>query len=397
MSVNTMSFEQAATVLNSLVQQATGSTALTVTSLADYISVGQQLLRTGYDPLNVGISQLVAKTIFAYRPFSGALSSLDRDSNEWGAITRKVNAVNQPVETDGTYTLTDGQHTPDMFDVRKPKLWQSNFYGYDVWSDHVSVTRQQLKNAVQNPAEMGRLLDLILGTKANEMEMSRVAFRRATIANMIGALYALNNTVQVRHLLTEYNTATGLTTPLTVQTVKQPENYGPFFRWAYAQIAKASDMIRNPNGIYHLNPNAGTILRHTPKEDQRLYIYSGALHDVDAQVLATTFNPDRVDKQLPAVTESVDFFQSAQSPDEINVIPAYIDATGQMPASPTAQNVENIFALLCDRDAIGVNFYQQSVEVSPYEAAGQYYNYWYHDAHRYYCDVTENAVLFLLD
>lgn len=397
MSVNTMSFEQAATVLTSLVQQATGSTALTVTSLADYISVGQQLLRTGYDPLNIGISQLVSKTIFAYRPFSGALSSLDRDSNEWGAITRKVNAIQQPVEDDGTYNLTDGSHTTDMFDVRKPKLWQSNFYGYDIWTDHVSVTRQQLKNAVQNPAEMGRLLDLILGTKSNEMEMSRVAFRRATIANMIGALYALNNPVQVRHLLTEYNTATGLTTPLTVQTVKQPENYGPFFRWAYAQIAKASDMIRNPNGIYHLNPSAGTILRHTPKEDQRLYIYSGALHDVDAQVLATTFNPDRVDKQLPAVTESVDFFQAAGTPDAVNVIPAYIDATGQQPASPTAQNVENIFALLCDRDAIGVNFYQQSVEVSPYEAAGQYYNYWYHDAHRYYCDVTENAVLFLLD
>ena len=392
-----MNFEQSAAILTSLVQQATGNTALTVTSLADYISVGQQLLRTGYDPLNIGISQLVSKTIFAYRPFSGALSSLDRDSNEWGAITRKVNAIQQPVENDGTYSLTDGQHSPDMFDVRKPKLWQSNFYGYDIWTDHVSVTRQQLKNAVQNPAEMGRLLDLILGTKSNEMEMSRVAFRRATIANMIGALYALNNPVQVRHLLTEYNTATGLTTPLTVQTVKQPENYGPFFRWAYAQIAKTSDMLRNPNSIYHLNPSAGTILRHTPKEDQRLYIYSGALHDVDAQVLATTFNPDRVDKQLPAVTESVDFFQAAGTPDAVNVIPAYIDATGQMPASPTAQNVENIFALLCDRDAIGVNFYQQSVEVSPYEAAGQYYNYWYHDAHRYYCDVTENAVLFLLD
>lgn len=395
MSVNSMSFEQAATVLNSLVQQATGNTALTVTSLADYISVGQQLLQTGYDPLNIGISQMVSKTIFAYRPFAGMLSSLDRDANEWGAITRKVNAIQQPVEQSGVYALTDGQHNPDMFDVRKPKLWQSNFYGFDVWTDHVSVTRQQLKNAVTNPAEMGSLLDLILGTKSNEMEMSRVAFRRATIANMIGALNALANTAQVRHLLTEYNAATGLA--LTSQTVKQPANYGAFFRWAYAQIAKASDMIRNPNALYHLNPNAGVILRHTPKEDQRLYIYSGALHDVDAQVLATTFNPDRVDSQLPAVTEAVDFFQSAQTPDAINVNPAYIDATGAVVANPTAQNVTDIFALLCDRDAMGVNFYDQSVEVSPYETAGKYYNYWYNDAHRYYCDVTENAVLFLLD
>lgn len=395
MSVNSMSFEQAAAVLTSLVQQATGNTALTVTSLADYISAGQQLLQTGYDPLIIGISQMVNNTIFAYRPFSGMLSSLDRDTNEWGAITRKVNAIQQPVEQSGVYTLTDGLHAPDMYDVRKPKLWQTNFYGFDVWSDHVSITKQQLKNAIQSPSEMGRLLDLILGTKANEMEMSRVAFRRATIANMIGALNALANTAQVRHLLTEYNAATGLS--LTAQTVKQPNNYAPFFRWAYSQIAKTSDMLRNPNALYHLNPNAGTILRHTPKEDQRLYIYSGALHDVDAQVLATTFNPDRVDSQLPAVTEAVDFFQSAQTPDAINVNPAYIDATGAVVANPTAQNVTDIFALLCDRDAMGVNFYDQSVDVTPYEAAGKYYNYWYHDAHRYYCDVTENAVLFLLD
>lgn len=393
MSVNAMAFEDAAAILTSLAQQATGQAVQAVTDLSSYISVGQQTLRTGYDPLNIGVSQMVSKTIFAYRPYRGALASLDRDSNEWGAITRKVNAINQPVESEGSYALTDGQHSPDMFDVRKPKLWQSNFYGFDVWADHVSVTRKQLKNAVLNPAEMGRLMDLILGTKANEMEISRVAFRRATLANMIAAVVALNNTAQVRHLLTEYNAATGLS--LTAQTVMQPANYAPFIRWAYAQIAKVSDLLEEPNATYHLNPSAGTILRHTPKADQRLYVYSGALHDIDAQVLATTFNDDRV--KLPAVTESVNFWQSPDSPQEINIKPAYIDATGAVVANPAAQNVEAIFAVLLDRDAVGVNFYDQSVEVSPYEAAGQYYNYWYHDGHRYYNDVTENAVVFLMD
>lgn len=395
MSVNAMSFEQAAAILTSLAAQATGSAPLAVQSLPDYISVGQSILLTGYDPLNIGISQMVSRTIFAYRPFTGALTSLDRDSNEWGAITRKVNAIQQAIEDDDSYALVDGPYSPNMFSVRKPKLWQANFYGYDVWEDHVSVTRQQLKNAVTNPAEMGRLIDLILGTKANEMEISRETFRRATISNLIAATYALGNTYQIRHLLTEYNAATGLS--LTAQTVKQPANYAAFFRWAYAQIAKVSDMLRNPSSLYHLNPSVGAILRHTPKADQRLYIYSGALHDIDAQVLATTFNQDEVNKQLPGVTEAVDFFQSAQSPDAINIIPAYIDASGQQVSTATAQNVENIFALLCDKDAMGVNFYDQSVEVSPYEAKGQFYNYWYHDAHRYYNDNTENAVLFLLD
>lgn len=389
-----MSFQDSAAVLNSLVQQATGQASQAPVDLSQYISVGQKLLRTGYDPLNIGLSQMVSRTIFAYRPYDGALGSLDRDSNEWGAITRKVSAINQPVEASGVYALTDNTHDPDMFDVRKPKLYQTNFYGFDIWDDHVSVTRRQLKNAVQNPGDMGRLIDLILGTKANEMEMSRVAFRRATIANMIGAIKAMNNTNQIRHLLTEYNTASGQS--LTKQQLRQGDNYPSFIRWAYSQIARVSDMLTEASGAYHLNPTEGTILRHTPKDMQRLYIYSGALHEVDAQVLSVTFNADKVANKLPAVTERLNFFQSIDSPDSVNVTPAYIGADGNVVAA-TAQEVTDIFALLADRDAMGVNFYDQSVDVSPYEAAGKYYNYWYHDAHRYYNDVTENAVLFLLD
>lgn len=395
MSVNAMTFEQAAAVLNSLAAQATGQENQSVVDLSGYISVGQRALLAGYDPLAIGISQMVNRTIFAFRPYSGALSILDVDDDGFGAITRKVNALYMPVEEDGSYALTDGQHNPDMFDVRKPKLYQTNFYGYDVWNDHVSITRKQLKNAVTSPADMGRLMDLVLGTKANEMEISREGFRRATLANVIGAVNAMGNTRQVRHLLTEYNAATGQS--LTSTTVRQGENYVNFVRWAYAQIAKVSDMLRNPSGVYHLNPTQGTILRHTPKADQRLYIYSGALHEVDATVLATTFNRENVTDQLPPVTAAVDFFQSIDAPDSINVKPAYIGADGLPVASPTAQNVENIFALLADRDTMGTNFYDQSVEVSPYEAAGQYYNYWYHDAHRYWFDATENAVLFLMD
>lgn len=395
MSVNAMNFEQAAAVLNALAAQATGQEAQAVVDLSSYISVGQRALLSGYDPLAIGISQMVNRTIFAFRPYIGALSILDVDDDGFGAITRKVNALYMPVEEDGSYALTDGQHNPDMFDVRKPKLYQTVFYGFDVWNDHVSITRKQLKNAVTSPADMGRLIDLVLGTKANEMEISRESFRRATLANVIGAVHAMGNPRQVRHLLTEYNAATGQT--LTAETVRQGENYANFVRWAYAQIAKVSDMLRNPSSVYHLNPTQGTILRHTPKADQRLCIYSGALREVDATVLATTFNRENVTDQLPPVTAAVDFFQSIDKPDEINVKPAYIGADGAPVVAPTAQNVQNIFALLSDRDTMGTNFYDQSVEVSPYEAAGQYYNYWYHDAHRYWYDATENAVLFLMD
>lgn len=393
MSVNALSFKQAAAVLNDLNKQVTGQEALAPVDLSEYISVGQKTLLTGYDPLSIGISQMIGRTIFSYRPYESPLSILRNTSEEYGAITRKLSPIQQILEEDGTYTLTDGQHAPDMFTVRKPKLYQSNFYGFDVWNSHVTITRQQLKNAVLNPADMGRLIDLVLGTKANEMELSRETFERATLANAIAATVQLANPRQVRHLLTEYNAATGLS--LSAEQARQPQNYGPFVKWAYAQIAKVSDLLRAYSSAFHLNPTEGAILRHTPKDAQRVFVYSGALHEIDANVLADTFNASMVEEQLP-VTASIDFFQSLQTPDSVNVTPAYVGANGAV-AEGTPQVVNNIFAVIADRDALGTNYHDQSVDVSPLETAGKYYNYWYHEARRYWFDAFENMVVFLMD
>lgn len=393
MSVNNMNFEQAAGVLTTLVRQQTGQATLTPTDLSSYISVGNTALRMGYDPLTIGLSQMVSKSIFARREYRSGLAILRQESEEYGGITRKISALFQPYVDSKVYNLADGNFTPDMFEVRKPKLWQSNFYGFDVWSDCVSVTRQQLKNAVLNPADMGRLMDLILGTKNDEMEVGREAFERATLANIIAATYALANPYQVRHLLTEYNTATGLN--LTRATVEHPDNYGAFIKWAYAAIAQTSDNLTEYSSVFHLNPASGNIMRHTPKEQQRIFVYNKNLHDIGARVLADTFNSSMVSEKVP-YTASLNFFQSIATPDSVSVTPAYIDSTGAI-VEATAQVVNNIFAVILDRDAAGTNYHDQSVDVTPFEARGKYYNYWYHEARRYWNDMTENCVLFLLD
>lgn len=389
MSVNAMSFEQAATVLNSLVSQATGETVLTPTDLSGYISVGQKALRTGYDPLAIGISQMVSRTIFPNRPYNSALAILRRDGDEYGAIVRKISALHQPYTNDDVYTAT----TPSMFEARLPKLWQSNFYGFDVWQSDVAITRQQLKNAVTNPSEMGRLLDLVLGTKANEMEQGRETFERATLANLIGALAAMGNTNQHRHLLTEYNAETG--SSLTAATVYAPANYGDFIKWAYAKIGAASDMLTEYTSAYHLNPTGEKIMRHTPKADQRIFVYNKNLHDIGARVLADTFNSSMVSEEVP-YTASLNFFQSLASPNSVAVTPAYIDGDGEQ-VTAEAVTVNNVFAVIADRDALGVHYHDQSVDVSPFDARNKRYNYWYHEARRYWCDVTENSILFTLD
>ena len=61
MSVNNMTFEQAATLLNAVHSQVTGMTQIAPADVTDFISVAQKTLKAGYDPvLNANASVRVA-------------------------------------------------------------------------------------------------------------------------------------------------------------------------------------------------------------------------------------------------------------------------------------------------------------------------------------------------
>ncbi len=398
-----MSFQDAATVLNGLVAQQTGETAVAaIQNAGDYISVGTSLLKTGVDPLAIGISQMVQRTLFAIREYRARLEgAMDVDSDEWGAVTRKINAIDADLESEEAYALTDGQ-AKDQWIVKKPKLFQTNFYGYDVWRDHVSVTEQQLKNAVLNPAEMGQLLGLILGNKDQTMQQSREAFRRLNLCNYIAALATLGGD-RVVHLATEYCTEMGI--PVASGTdaatiVKAQANYGDFIKWSYARIAQISDLMTHRGAAFHTLPtdgqgNAMPLMRVTPKEDQKILVLSSDLHQIGARVLSDTFNSSMVTDKVP-YTESIAFWQGLKTPDRVVAAPAYMAADGTI-TQANSITVDNVFGIIYDRWALGVNLHDQRVAVTPLNANGLYVNYWYHEARRAYMDITENGVLFLAD
>ena len=70
MSVNTMTFQQISTVLNSIVQQATGQAAITPTTPGEFVSVANTALALGNDAVMNAISNVLSRTIFSIRPYS---------------------------------------------------------------------------------------------------------------------------------------------------------------------------------------------------------------------------------------------------------------------------------------------------------------------------------------
>ena len=391
-TVNDLTFNQISTVLNSLVAQANGSASMSAVTTADFTTVGTTAIKGGLDPMYNALAQVIGRTIFANRPYSRKFKGAEVTNQRWGYITRKENIADNTFDNDDSYSLVDGQSI-DPWVVKKSKLIEEKFYGQNIWSDHVTIPEPQLRSAFQNESEFRQLLDLVLTNMQDRMEQATEDAARSGMCNLIGGILAGANTAnQVVHLLSEYNTATGQT--LTSQDIMLGPVFADFMRWAYARIAAISDRMTERSVIYHTYLTGYTISKHTPIEDQRLYIYAPARHMINSSVLATTFH-DRYLEQ--PYTESVNFWQSIKTPDSINVTPAYLAADGTIATAGAAVSQSDVFALLCDRDAWGISLFDEAVTASGLNARARYYQYYYFRNNRYWNSFLENAVVFLLD
>ena len=82
----------------------------------------------------------------------------------------------------------------------------------------------------------------------------------------------------------------------------------------------------------------------------------------------------------------------------IIVTPTYMDTTdGSLIVANSSVTIENIFGVIFDDEAIGVNNCNQWSERTPMNAAGGYTNIYNHWTRRYWNDFTENGVLLLMD
>lgn len=376
-------------ILNSIVKQATGISDIAVIN-DGFMSIATVALGLAPDTLLSAISQVISRTIFSVRPYNRKFAGLFIDNMKWGNHVRKINIGDKDWELNVSYDLIDGQSV-DADIVSKPDILQTNFYGQCVYSKHYTIFRDQLNVALQNEAEFERFYTMLVQNTMDMIEQCHENTARATIANFIGGKVKgdINNVI---HLVTEYNNVTGLA--LDSNTVKKPENFVPFYKWAFSRIKTISGLMTERSLQYHINITGHNIMRHTPVQNQRLYLYTPEMNNVESSVFSSVFNEQYL-KMMDY--EGVNFWQSIKTPMEINVNARYIDSTGIITTDAKGTATSNIFGILMDEEAVGVTTYGARTAVTPYNARGEYTNVWWHFNDRYWNDFTENAVVFLLD
>ena len=401
MSVNTLTFQQSSAVLNDLVKQATGRSAV-INTEADFISVAQTALTLGKDVIFNELSNVLARTIFAIRPYSASMKGLEKDLPQWGAYMRKFNIVASDWKDDDAYKYPvafDATQTPptgnglsvDQWIINKRDFVQTNFLGQSVFSDHYTVFEDQLETAFQSPAEFGQFLAMMTTDMSNKVELAKENMSRGLVANFIGGLIDENNATRNIHLLTEYNALTGLS--LTATTVYQPDNYPAFMKWVYSRIASVASLFREMSTRYQTTLTGKPVPRHTPYNKQKMYMLGQDRYQLDARVLADTFHDNYLKY---ADVETINFWQGIDTPDKIMVTPTYTNASG-VATTGSAVTKTGVFALLFDEDAMGWAMIHKKVIPTPVNGRGEYRNLWYHMRLRCFSDNTEKGVVFLLD
>jgi hypothetical protein len=392
MPANELSINQVSTILNAVVKQATGNTALATVDGNNFATVAQLPLKIGYDPVINAISQVLSSTIFSVRPYSRKFKGINVSSQKFGNITRKLNIADSDWTDDDRQKLTDGESI-DMYVVKKPTVLQTNFYGANAFQRQTTIFKDQLDVAFSSQEEFGRFISMLMSNVSDMIEQGHESMARMCILNYVGGKLANEDEVNNRvHLLTEYNELTGLT--LNEKDVYKPENFPSFMKFVVARIKAISNLMTERSKKFHTNVTGKEIMRHTPLSKQKVYLLAPQQYLMETSVLSDLFN----DKYMKMTDlELVNFWQNIDKPSDIDIKPIYMDKNGALKQPASAIKEPHLFGVIFDEEALGYTTVNNWSAPTPFNARGGYHNIFWHYTDRYWNDFTENGVVLLLD
>ena len=392
---NTWSIDQVSTVLREVLKQAEGAENVAALDTNQLLTLGETAIHTPKkDAVMNAITQVITRTIFSSRKYDRKFKSMLKSESEWGNMVRKIVSLddNGDLVDNASYDLTDGVSV-DPFIVTKPKVAQFNFVGQMTYELRKTIFDTQLNTAFNSMADFSAFIAMVFTYVDNKIEKIHEETARACLSGFIASKIK-SDTTNVIHLVSEYKTLIGQSA-YTLADLMKPENFGSFMKWVYARMETVSNMMTEYSNKFHKNLTAGNIMRHTPKALQDFYVYAPVFYEVTDRVLADTYHESFL--RLADSVEMVNFWQSIDNPDEINVTtPEYINNDGAVVTADANVVQSNVFAVICDREAMGYSPILERVK-SIYNPRGEYTNWFWKFNERTYRDESENFVVFLLD
>lgn len=393
-------------IMNALVQQATGQSALAVTDTSSFVSAGETVLATGVENTLNALSLVLLRTMIAVRPYQAKFANINNiNTGVYAHRLRKISYLSDPALPAGDWNtqlytnLEEGfdngrnekSSTASMWEQHPATPLEMNFAGSSVWQDAITRYEYQVQQAFRDESTFNQFVAGFMTEKGNAIERQKEAFSRMTVLNFMAGLYDLGGD-RALNLTPLINRKIG-GTYTTEQILTQ--HYDDFVKTLVATLKTLSDRLTESTVSHHWSPtrtDGKVLLRHTPKDRQKLMLYQPMMNDAAARVMPEIFN----DEYLKIENyEGVNYWQSFNTPAAINITPAVIGTNGvQMSGNPVS--LTNVVGMLFDEDALMVDFQLDTAAATPLEARKHYSTVWYSMARNAINDFSENAILFYM-
>lgn len=365
-------------LVNNTVAQAIGRTDVSRLDTEGLISVGNVVLSSSANTeafLNT-LAQRIGKTIYRFKDYNNKFKDMVISDMRMGAILQSIKIKMPDAVSDPTYSLTNGESV-DHYTVSKPDVVQKLFVTRTPYMFKITVQRETLKEAFSSVEAMGSFISLIFGEVRNAIELALENLGRLTLC---GAMSEISQSTQIYRLVTMYNTEYELAgdDALTATTALHSDS---FLRYAIGQINHIIDMMQDMSTLY----NDGSVPTFTSKEDMKIRILSGFKRRLETVTEYAAFHDQFVD--VDGSYSTINFWQGEKAPSNVSV---------KRPSDGENFTEDYVVACVHDRDAFGIYQIDETVLTTPVNAAGQYYNQFWHEKQARYIDKSFNMVIFTL-
>ena len=405
-------------LMNLLVKEATGQDAtIQVVDSSTFVSAGEQVLATGTENVLNALSLVLGRTFMAVRPYNAKLALINAvNTGEYTHRMRKISFYSRDAQASGDWNtqlytnLADGftngqniadgsaQSTKSMWEQNQPVPLEMNFAGSSVWEDSTTIYEYQLQQAFRSEAEFGEFVGGIMTERGNDIESQKEAFNRMTLLNFMAGTVDMNQAGTLVNLTSAFNTEFGTNyTSAQLRTTYLEQ----FTKFLVAKIKIDSDMLTNRSKKAHWSPAKTignvpyTLLRHTPKDRQRLLLFNPLLVKTQAYVFPSLFNEQYLKMEN---YEGVMYWQNENDPSAIKVTPAIPNVAAPASGQTAGDTVtlDYVVGMLYDVDALMVDYQLERSATSPLEARKGYRNLWWSFAKNAINDHTENHILYYM-
>ena len=411
-------------IMTELVREATSQKTITVVNMSDYISAGETVLQTGYENVFNALGIVMGKLLVAARPYKAKLALINSLNTDcYTSRMRKVSFYSKDPVASGMFNtdiftnlkdkFTNGenevggvaQSTKSMWEQNQAMPLEVNFAGSTVWDHTITMYEEQIKAAFRDPVELAQFVQGMLIEHDNDIESTKEAFNRMNLLSKIASTYyydaVLNQVVgSAVNLTAAYNARFGTTYTSAQLRSTQLKS---FLEFMVATIKKCSDYMTERTAKYHL-PMTKTvdgvqynILRHTPYNKQKLFLFEPLFREAESMVLPEIFHDERLEMDN---YEGVTYWQENAEDDEdraaIKVKTAYYDTVSGEQKATSDIELDYVVGLLTDEDGIMTDFQLERAATTPLEAKKMYRNVILHFAKNAINDPSENAIIFYM-